>query len=51
MIFIISGTIQSLLALNPRVPVHASLVSTVKTKEARKYWKRNHDKSCSVRTT
>ncbi|XP_064387125.1 dihydropyrimidine dehydrogenase [NADP(+)]-like [Halichondria panicea] len=39
--------IESLLALNPRVTNHASLVSTNKTKQARKYWRRNKDKSCS----
>lgn len=40
--------IESLLALNPLVQPHASLVSTGTTKVARRHWKRNHDKSCST---
>lgn len=39
---------QSLLALNPRVHPHASLVATSKTKAAKRHWKRNKDKDCSV---
>eukprot|EP00050_Salpingoeca_kvevrii_P006076 m.287291 g.287291 ORF g.287291 m.287291 type:complete len:1028 (-) comp11749_c0_seq1:233-3316(-) len=33
--------IEAVLALNPRVPTHASLVSTSTTKKNRKQWKRN----------
>ena len=40
--------LQSLLALNPKVPRYAKAVSTKTTKDARKHWKRNQDKSCSV---
>lgn len=40
--------IESLLALNPRVRRHASLVATQQTKKARTHWKRNPDKSCSA---
>lgn len=39
---------QNLLALNPRVRPHASLVPSTATKKARKHWKRNKDKSCAV---
>lgn len=41
-------SLQSLLALNPRVHAHASLVATSKTKAAKRHWKRNKDKDCSV---
>ena len=40
--------LQTLLSLNPKVPRFASTVSTEITREARKHWKRNQDKSCSV---
>ncbi|XP_035790818.1 dihydropyrimidine dehydrogenase [NADP(+)]-like [Anopheles albimanus] len=39
--------IESLLALNPRVKTHGSLVPTVQTKQTKKQWKRNTDRSCS----
>ena len=41
-------SLQSLLSLNPKISTHATLKSTADTKKSRKYWKRNHDKSCSV---
>jgi dihydropyrimidine dehydrogenase (NADP+) len=40
--------IESLLSLNPRVQPHATLVSTTRTKTAKKHWKRNKDKECST---
>ncbi|XP_030061165.1 dihydropyrimidine dehydrogenase [NADP(+)] isoform X2 [Microcaecilia unicolor] len=40
--------IENILALNPRTPLHASLLSTTAKKEAKKHWKRNPDKSCST---
>ena len=42
---------QNLLALNPRVLQHASLVTTKTTKQNRKHWKRNGPQSCAVRST
>uniref|UniRef100_A0A8D8AAX0 Dihydropyrimidine dehydrogenase [NADP(+)] n=2 Tax=Culex pipiens TaxID=7175 RepID=A0A8D8AAX0_CULPI len=39
--------IESLLALNPRVKTHGSLVPTVVTKSVKKHWKRNTDRSCT----
>ncbi|XP_058443481.1 dihydropyrimidine dehydrogenase [NADP(+)] [Malaya genurostris] len=39
--------IESLLALNPRVKSHGSLVPTTVTKQTKKHWKRNTDRSCS----
>ncbi|CAI7990175.1 Dihydropyrimidine dehydrogenase [NADP(+)] [Geodia barretti] len=40
--------IESLLSLNPRVQPHATLVSTTRTKTAKKQWKRNKDKECTT---
>ncbi|XP_072023960.1 LOW QUALITY PROTEIN: dihydropyrimidine dehydrogenase [NADP(+)]-like [Amphiura filiformis] len=40
--------IENLLALNPRVPKHASLVSTKATKQNKKHWKRNGPQSCAT---
>ncbi len=37
---------QAVMALNPRVTSHASIVPTATTKKARKYWKRKVD--CDV---
>ncbi|PIK42286.1 putative dihydropyrimidine dehydrogenase [Apostichopus japonicus] len=37
---------KNLLALNPKVQKHASLVTTKATKANRKHWKRNGQKSC-----
>ncbi|KAK3092130.1 hypothetical protein FSP39_025414, partial [Pinctada imbricata] len=42
---------QSLLALNPKVQKHASLVSSSATKENKKHWKRNAPKGCSTCTS
>lgn len=39
---------QNLLALNPRVQTKGSLVPSIVTKENKKHWKRNADKSCQV---
>lgn len=39
--------IESLLALNPRVKSHGSLVPTTVTKVNKKHWKRNTDRSCT----
>lgn len=39
--------IENLLALNPKIKPHASLVSTSETKLNRKHWKRNQEKGCS----
>ena len=39
---------QNILALNPRVSKHASLVSSSQTKQNKKHWKRNSTKGCSV---
>ena len=39
--------IENLLALNPKTPTHARLVSSAKTKRGKKHWKRNSDRSCS----
>ncbi|XP_058819124.1 dihydropyrimidine dehydrogenase [NADP(+)] [Topomyia yanbarensis] len=39
--------IESLLALNPRVKSHGSLVPTTVTKTTKKHWKRNTDRSCT----
>lgn len=39
--------IESLLALNPRVKTHGSLVPTTTTKTVKKHWKRNADRSCA----
>ncbi|XP_053692014.1 dihydropyrimidine dehydrogenase [NADP(+)] [Sabethes cyaneus] len=39
--------IESLLALNPRVKTHGSLVPTTVTKTVKKHWKRNTDRSCT----
>ncbi|MBN3296653.1 DPYD dehydrogenase, partial [Amia calva] len=38
---------QNILALNPRVKTHALLRSTAASKEEKKHWKRNSDRSCS----
>lgn len=38
--------IENLLALNPKVQKHASLVTTKATKVNKKHWKRNGHKSC-----
>lgn len=40
---------QNLLRLNPRVQVKGSVVPSAVTKEQKKHWKRNTDKSCQVR--
>lgn len=40
--------VQNLLSLNPVVRTHAKLVPNVVTQSAKKQWKRNKDKSCSV---
>ncbi|KAL9951246.1 hypothetical protein ACROYT_G043872 [Oculina patagonica] len=42
-----SSDIENLLALNPKIKPHASLVSTSTTKTNRKLWKRNLEKGCS----
>ncbi|XP_052776555.1 dihydropyrimidine dehydrogenase [NADP(+)]-like isoform X2 [Mya arenaria] len=39
--------IENILALNPRVPKNASLVSSAQTKQNKKHWKRNASKGCS----
>lgn len=38
--------IENLLALNPRVQTKGSMVPSIVTKENKKHWKRNADKSC-----
>ncbi|XP_022092214.1 dihydropyrimidine dehydrogenase [NADP(+)]-like [Acanthaster planci] len=40
--------IENLLALNPRVLKHASVVTTKTTKSNRKHWKRNGPQSCAT---
>ncbi|XP_038074925.1 dihydropyrimidine dehydrogenase [NADP(+)]-like [Patiria miniata] len=40
--------IENLLALNPRVLKHASLVTTKTTKGSRKHWKRNGPQACAT---
>ncbi|KAK9404056.1 dihydropyrimidine dehydrogenase [Crotalus adamanteus] len=40
--------IENILALNPRIPTHASLNSTAAKKVEKKHWKRNADKNCST---
>lgn len=40
--------LQNLLRLNPRVQVKGSVVPSAVTKEEKKHWKRNSDKSCQV---
>ncbi len=40
--------LQNILALNPKIKPHASVVPSATTKLAKKHWKRNQDKSCSV---
>ncbi|XP_045158402.2 dihydropyrimidine dehydrogenase [NADP(+)]-like [Mercenaria mercenaria] len=39
--------IENILALNPRVTKHANLVSSARTKENKKHWKRNATKGCT----
>ena len=39
---------KDILELNPKIKSHASLVPTSRTKEQRKYWKRNVEKNCNV---
>lgn len=43
-----SADIESLLELNPKIYPYASLVPTSKTKQQRKYWKRNEEKNCGA---
>ncbi|KAJ8305562.1 hypothetical protein KUTeg_016107 [Tegillarca granosa] len=40
--------IENLLALNPKVRKHASLVSSAATKQNKKHWKRNQEKGCGT---
>uniref|UniRef100_A0A671MDE4 Dihydropyrimidine dehydrogenase a, tandem duplicate 3 n=1 Tax=Sinocyclocheilus anshuiensis TaxID=1608454 RepID=A0A671MDE4_9TELE len=42
----LSPSIQSILALNPRVQTHAALLSTATKKMEKKHWKRNAEKGC-----
>ncbi|KAH9399748.1 hypothetical protein TYRP_017740 [Tyrophagus putrescentiae] len=42
--------IEDLLALNPRVVNHASVLPSTVTKQTKKQWKRNADKNCCKRT-
>jgi len=42
-----SPDIENLLSLDPKIKPYASLVNTSKTKEQRKYWKRNQGKNCN----
>lgn len=42
-----SADIENVLALNPRIKPHASLVPTSETKKQRKYWKRNQENNCN----
>lgn len=42
------SNLQNLLALNPRVQTKGTLVPSSVTKENKKHWKRNADKSCQV---
>ncbi|XP_016133961.1 dihydropyrimidine dehydrogenase [NADP(+)]-like, partial [Sinocyclocheilus grahami] len=38
--------IESILALNPRVKIHANLHSTASKKNEKKHWKRNPERNC-----
>lgn len=42
-------SVQSLLALNPRVKTHTEVMSTASRKKEKKHWKRNPEKQCDVR--
>lgn len=46
--YIKKNKFQNLLRLNPRVQVKGSVVPSAVTKEQKKHWKRNTDKSCQV---
>lgn len=39
--------IENLLLLNPRIRQGAQVVPSIETKDKKKHWKRNHEKSCS----
>ncbi|KAK2149295.1 hypothetical protein LSH36_457g04013 [Paralvinella palmiformis] len=40
--------IENILALNPRISKHAHVVPSAETKQNKKHWKRNGDRSCTT---